>query len=1063
MLDNKGQIIRGPIAWMANHSVAANLLMAVLILGGIMSVFTVKQEVFPDFDLDLISVMVPYPGASPSEVEQGIVLAIEEAVRGIDGVKRVTSISAEGMGSVSIELLLGAKADKVLSDVKNEVDRIRSFPDEAEEAIVSLLSNRRAVISLIISGDQDLRTLHEVAERARSQLLAMPEITQVELEGVRPLEISIEVERGNLEAYGLTLNQIAAQVKAASIDLPGGGVETPSGEFLVRVTDRKLRKEDFESIVLRHTAQGHQIRLGDIGTIVDGYEDSDQASYFNGKPAVRVTAYRVGKETPTEVSDAVRRYAKQLESELPDEMTIATWNDFSEILRSRIDLLVRNARTGLILVLIILALFLKRRLAVWVAIGIPISFLGTFLLMEPFDVSINMITLFALIVTLGMVVDDAIVVAENVYRKTAKGVPPLEAAISGAREMMVPVTFSILTTIAAFIPMLFVPGVMGKIFRLIPIIVITVLMFSLLESFFILPAHLGHEGRPWRRLARIFSPVDRVQQWVSQKLQNFTENRYRPMLETLLRWRYLVLATSLAFLFIIVSTVISGIVPFYFFPQVEGDIVIASARLPYGSAIEETLRVQKTLKTALDEAVEAKGGSSITRGIFTRVGEGRQGFGPGARQTEKGAHLVTMELALIPSDERTFTGAEFADVWREHLPAIPGIEALSISSNIGPSVGKAVDIQMTHRDNDVLAEASVILMDKFREYPSLADVENSYAAGKPQLDFKLRPEARSLGLTSTDIARTLRASFFGTEILREQRGRNEIKVMIRLPKQQRRSEYDVEQLQIGTPAGGFVPLGYVADFKRGRAPTEIKREDGQRIVNVNAELAAGVKSPRSVIESLEADVLPQLKKRFVGLNFVQAGQERERKENFASLGPNFLLALMVIFTLLAIPFRSYIQPLIVMSAVPFGIVGAVIGHMVTGYSMSIISIFGIIALSGVVVNDSLVLVDAINRYRLEGMEAAKAIVAGGMRRLRPILLTSLTTFFGLMPIMVETSPQAKFMIPMAISLGFGVLFVTVIALLIVPAFYMITEDIRGLFVGKEVNEIKVQVSEDAEA
>ncbi|MEE8146203.1 MAG: efflux RND transporter permease subunit, partial [Longimicrobiales bacterium] len=698
---------------------------------------------------------------------------------------------------------------------------------------------RQPVISLIFAGDQDLSTLHGLAEQAREELLELPEVTQVDLSGVPPLELSIEVRREDLEAYGLTLEQIAAQIRMASIDLPGGGVETSSGEVLVRVVDRRLTAEGFADVVIRGTAQRHELRLGDIATIVDGYEDTHEATQFGGAPAVQLTVYRVGDQTPTEVATAVKSYAERLRARVPANVTLSTWSDDSEILEDRINLLFKNAVMGLGLVLVVLTLFLSRRLAGWVALGIPISFLGAFMLMGPLDVSINMMTLFALIITLGLVVDDAIIVSENVYRRAQEGMGRLQAAVQGAREMSMPVTFSVLTTMVAFAPLLFVPGVMGKFFRLIPIVVMGVLFFSLIESFYVLPAHLGHKhGRGWRGGARLMGPIDRVQGWVTRGLDRFIEERYRPLLGTLLEHRYTTIASAVAILLITIGVVAGGVVPFAFFPQIEADVVTASARLPFGAPVERTLAVRAELQTALDLAIEESGGSASIRGIISRVGQGPTQFGPslGGGERLRGSHLVSLEVNLVPQDQREFSATQFEERWRAHVPALAELEALTITSAGGPSAGAAVDVQLSHADEDVLAEASRELTNRLRDFPALINIDNSYASGKPQLDFRLLPEAAGLGLTSTDVARAIRSSFFGAEALREQRGRNEIKVMVRLPEEQRASEQDVEDLIVMTPTGA-VPVLYAAEFTRGRSPTRITREDGRRTVNVTAELA----------------------------------------------------------------------------------------------------------------------------------------------------------------------------------------------------------------------------------
>ncbi len=1031
----------GPIAWMAKNSVTANLVMVMVLVAGLLAATSVKQEVFPEFALDLIRVTVPYPGASPPEVEQGIVLAIEENVRGVDGVKHVTASGNEGSGSVVIELLAGADADKALDDVKSAVDRITTFPEDAEKPIVSLLSRRREVISLAIAGEHDLRTLHEIAERARAGLLAKPDVTQVEISGVPPVEVAVEVSRESLEAYGLTLAQVAAEIRAASLELPGGEIETSGGEVLIRLADRRRSVTEFANVILKGTRDGAEVRVGDIAKITDGYADDDKSTYFDGKPSIELTAYRIGDETPKSVSEAVRSYLVELREELPENVFVTVLSDDSERLTERLDLLRRNAQLGLVLVLVSLALFLRLRLAAWVALGIPISFLAALAMMPVVGLSINMITSFAFIVTLGIVVDDAIIVGENTYTKQQQGLAPLDAAIAGAREMATPITFAILTTVVAFGPLFFVPGFIGKIFMLIPSIVCLVLVASLFESFFILPAHLGHSGR---KQPRILERIDRGQQKVAAGLEWIIEHTYRPALNRVLDFRYIALAVGLGLIIVTAGIMASGLVPFSFFPKLEGDRVSASARLPYGASQARAEEVRRLLEESANVAIEKLGGRSKIRGVVTTMGESRGGGGPNPGAPEAGSHVVGIAVNLVPGDDRGYTSKEFSKQWAAATPPIPGLNALAFNHATGPGAGAAVTLQLSHTDTEVLGKASEELTATLREYTALTNVENSYSSGKPRLDFHLLPHARTLGLTGADVARQLRGAFFGAEALREQRGRNEVRVIVRLPESQRSSEYDLEKLRIRTAEGGDVPLAYVARFERSTSPTVITREDGKRVVNVAADLAPGQKSPREVLASIAETVLPDLERRYPGLSAEKVGTQRAQAETFASLGRNYIVALFMIFALLAIPFKSYAQPAIVMSAIPFGIVGAVAGHLLMGFEMSIISMFGIIALSGVVVNDSLVLVDATNKFRARGMEARDAVVAGGARRFRPILLTSLTTFLGLAPMIVETSVQARFLIPMALSLGFGILSATFIILLLVPALYLVLEDARAV-------------------
>jgi multidrug efflux pump subunit AcrB len=1028
---------KGAIAWMARNSVASNLFMFILLFAGAIGLLRTKQEVLPEFDIDIILVNVAYPGASPAEVEQGIILVLEESVRSVEGIKRVKSNAAENSGYLLIELLFDADKDKVLSNVKSAVDRISTFPKDAEQPQISELSLRREVIGLIISGDQELSTLQNIAEKARMELQKDPNITQVEVTGIPAKEMSIEIPRATLEAHKLTLDDVAMQIKAGSLELPGGRIKTKGGELLVRVADRKTSVAEFSNLIITSSFDGAQVKLGSIATIVDGYADSDQSAYYNGKPAVRLIVFRIGEQTPIEVASAVKNYAEELQAQLPDSVEVSIWGDQSELLAGRIKLLMDNAKIGLLLVFGILAVFLEFRLAFWVALGIPISFLGSFILLGNSDATINMISLFAYIVTLGMVVDDAIVVGENIYEEHEKGKPWLEAAIVGAKQMIVPVTFAILTSIAAFTPLLLVPGVSGKFFRLIPLVVISVLILSLIESFFVLPAHLAHMNNKKPGFFRKAMEIPRM--FVAKHLRRFIEGPFDTVLRLCIRARYTSFAIAIAMFFISIGFVGGGVVPFTFFPKIEGEKVTASVKLPYGSPVENTIKVQREMEAAAKRAIQELGGQDgLVRGMFSTAGEG-----PMSREgTPKGSHLATVTVNLVPSEQRDIGTEYFADVWQNNMPQMPGVEALKFASNLdGPGAGAAVDVQLICEDMDVLSEASAEVANILRSYSSLRGIENSYSSGKQQLNFKLREEARTLGLTSSDVARQLRSSFYGAEALREQIGRFERRTMVRLSKQERETEGELSLLRIKTPSGGYVPLEQVVDFSRDKSPTSISRESGVRGVNVRADLAQGVKSSREVITDLEKNIFPSLKEKYDGLEIELAGEQREQGETMASLGQNYLLALFAIYTLLAIPFKSYVQPFIIMSAIPFGFVGAVGGHMLMGFPLSIISMFGIVALTGVVVNDSLVLIDSANTYRREGNDAFNAIVMGAKRRLRPILLTSFTTFLGLAPMITEQSVQARFLIPMAISLGFGVLFATFVILLIVPALYMIIEDI----------------------
>ncbi len=1040
---------KGAIAWMANNPVAANLLMLMFLLGGFIMSAQVRQEVFPETTLDMVTVSVPYPGASPTEVEQGIVLAVEEAVRGIDGVKRVTAVASEGAANVTAELELDADQAKALSDIKGAVDRLTSLPKDAERPTVSLAAPRAEVISVVLYGNQDTQVLRALAEQARDQMLVDSEITQVDLTGAPPREIVIEVPQAELRRYNLTLDQVAQKVAATSVELPGGGVKTSGGEILVRTSERRTSELEFARIPIITSATGTEVTLGDIGRVEETFAETDEAAWFEGQPGIMIKVYRSGDQTPVEVAERVRGHLDQIKTWLPPGVSIAQWQDWSQLYYERMDLLLRNAYTGLILVLLSLGLFLELRLAFWVTMGIPISFLGSLLFMPGLDASINMISMFAFIVTLGMVVDDAIVVGENIYERRTRGVSFVEAAIEGSREVAVPVTFSIATTIAAFSPMFFVPGFMGKMFAVIPTIVISVLIISLVESLFVLPAHLGHLKEPSEE--GIYGVVYRRQQVVREALERFIKHRYAPFLHRTLRYRYVALAIGIASLVLTIGLIAGGRIAFHFMPPIAGDLVTASVELPYGTPVETTRRIQHRLEEAASVALAEMGEPDDKRGMFSLLGSSPIRGGPRPQASGgSGSHIASVQILLVPADDREMDSEAYMERWRELTGPVFEAKKLTFTAAMGPSAGKPVDVELNHTDPAVLERAAKDVAEALAGYGGVTDIENGVAEGKPQLDLKLTDEAKSLGLTSNDIARQVRASFYGSEALRQQEGRDEVRVLARLPVEERTSEYNIETLLIRTQDGGEIPLVEAAKLSRGVSWPEIERADGGRLLHVTAEVDETQTAPGVVIKTLTADVLDKLGDRYPGLTYGFGGENREQKDTTEALASGGQLALIVIFALLAIPFKSYIQPVIVMIAIPFGFVGAVIGHVVMGYSLSMISMMGIVALSGVVINDSLVLIAAANTYRKEGKSPREAIQAAGERRFRPILLTSLTTFLGLMPMILETSVQARFLVPMAISLGFGVMFATFIILLLVPCFYMMIEDMRGMLFGPAV-------------
>lgn len=1027
----------GAISWMTRNSVAANLLMLLLIVGGLVIGSKVTQEVFPELDLDTISIVIPYPGASPEEVENGILLAVEEAIQGAEGIKKVTSRASEGSATVLVSLLLGTDPDKALADVKNSIDRIVSFPGEAERPTVSLLTSRMEVQSLVLYGDQSEAVLRAKAEELRLSLLAAPEVSQVDLAGVKPLEISIEVSKRNLRRYGLTLEQIANRVREASIELPGGSVKTRGGEVLVRTNERRVRGEEFERIRLINTPDGSSVFLGNVATIRDGFQESDEAAFFNGKPAIMVKVFRVGDQTPIEVSRAIQRQIKQFEKTLPDGIGVAVWQDISQMYSERLDLLLRNAAMGLILVFVVLGLFLEIRLAFWVTVGIPISFLGSLLFLPAVDVSINMISLFSFLLTLGIVVDDAIVVGENVFQHRERGLSPIQAAITGAREIAIPVTFSILTTLAAFLPMFFIPGVSGKFFRVIPATVVIVLAISLVESLFVLPAHLAHlkAGNHGRLLSAFHSGqkiFGNALTWVIEKL-------YRPLLEASLQNKAITLSAGIAMLLVCGGFVAGGRISFVYMPAIESDVVIANVRLPFGVNVEETKAVQAKVVLAAQEIVKRHGGDSLCRGVFTQVGGTVQQQNV-LKSTQNSGNVAVVQLLLQPSGQRRLSAFEIAEMWRQRVGEIPGVEKLSFNGSTGPSTGAPIDVQLRHKDQRVLERSARRVGEELSRFPGLNEIDTGVSTGKVQLDLKVKPVAQSLGINASELARQVRGAFFGVEARRFQRGRDEVRVMVRFPERERCSEQDIQDFVVLTPRGGEVPLFEAAEVKRKRSFTEIVRVDGQRTINVTAQVSMGNANVQQIKAALVKGPLKNLTAQTPNLTISLEGENREQMETAESLATGSLMAMILIYGLLAVPFKSYVQPLVIMAAIPFGFIGVVLGHLLTGYELSIVSMLGVVALAGVVVNDSLVLISTSNSLQDQGLGPEEAVREAGLKRFRPIVLTSLTTFFGLVPMILETSLQARFLIPMAVALGFGVLFATFIILLLVPVLTLLIDE-----------------------
>jgi HAE1 family hydrophobic/amphiphilic exporter-1 len=1038
--------------WSVNNRVTVNLIMVFIIMAGLFTVLNMRREMFPQFGLDMINISVIYPGASPQEVEEGICIKIEEKIKGVEGISKTRSGSYEGMGSVTVELDANADLQTVMGDIKTQVDLIDTFPEEAEDPVVVEIINKDPTITVGVYGDVSEKVLRKTAEKIRDDLIDTGPISLVELVGVRDYEISIEVSEENLRRYNLSFDQIVAAVRTGSIDLPGGAIKTKRGEILVKSMGQLYTGREFERLPLITAEDGAVLYLGDVARINDGFEDADIITKFNGKPAVMVRVNRTKHEDVIKISDTVRAYVAVNSDRLPGGVRISTWFDISIMVRDRINLLLRNGTQGIILVFIVLSLFLNLRLAFWVAVGIPISFMGAFLVLDYNGATVNMISLFAFIMTLGILVDDAIIVGENIFSHFERGKSHTDSVVDGLAEVGGPVVMAIATTVVGFTPLLFITGIMGKFIAVMPAAVISILLFSLLEALIILPAHLDHA------LARTRRHGERIKGWhesIRDRIENIMEliihEVYTPALKYVVKNRYFAFSIGVGVLIISLGIIRGGYVPFVFMPKGESDWIIAEIYYPLGTPIELTSKAITHVEESafrLDDLYKDRkiAGGRLVTNVYSMIGKiPRRDWKP----TVIGGHCGEIWIELAPSADRPDISVnDVIRQWRKLVGEVPGVEQLSFFTIEGGPAGNPIEIQLVGNDFGQLRLAADELRTELSSYPGTFDVVDNFKPGKEEKQFEILPGARSVGVSMMNIAKQLRQSFYGEEAVRIQRGRDDLKVMVRYTQAERRSLSGIENMRIRTGDGRQIPIGEVARIKTGRAYSTVRRVDRKRVITVSSDLDENIANASRIVTSLKEDFLPDLMVRYPGLKYGLEGQEKRTRESLDSLKKGFALAMMGVFLLLASQFRSYIQPVIIMMAIPFGLIGAIGGHLVMGLPFTMISIFGIVALSGIVVNDSLILIDFINRAGRSGIEIQKAVVASGIARFRPVLLTSLTTIAGLFPLLLERSFQAQFLIPMAVSISFGLLVATLLTLLYVPALYLIIGDIVNAVGGR---------------
>jgi len=1013
---------RGPVAWMARHGVAPNLFMALLIIGGFIMSLMIRKEFIPNYESETIVVDVVYAGATPAEIEQSIILPIENEVVSIEGIKDVVSIANASSAKVVLELVNGTDRQKAYQDIEQAVSRISTFPAESEKPSVKISSRSIDVATLAIFGDVSLLELKALAESVKDRLLTADEISNIELRGTPSEEIHIEISQANLQRYQLTLAEVANIVNQNAIEQSAGSVRTEGGEILVTLNERRYWAEQFADIVLRYDGSGVLVTLADVAEISEGFTDSNRSVTYNGKSAISLRIYRSENETPTTVVDAMYEKLEPIRQQLPNGVEIIVTDDDGETYQQRVGLLLKNASIGLILVLILLSVFLEYRLAFWVTMGIPTAFLGSLLLLPLFDVSINMVSMFAFIIALGIVVDDAIIAGENIYEHMQKGIPFLNAAIIGAREVSVPLAFAILTNVVAFLPLLALPGMMGKLFLAIPTVVICCFIISWLEALYILPTHLANLKK--EETSKFGRFMNSIQKPADRKLHYFINEVYKPFLEKCLKAPSLVLAIALMIAIVVLSYPTSGRMGFSMFPRLEGEFVVAKVELAANAPFSESQKVRNLLEQKLRQVtdpIEAQG-TPLVISIAGDISDS----------------TIEIEARLVPTEVRPLDANEVVGRWREAIGEIPGIRSLTFDAERGggPSGGAGLTIELRGSNIEDSFALSNELMDELSQLSGVVDLASSFTNGKPQWEIELNASGRSLGLNATAVSSQVRHALYGARALRQQRDKNEVTALVRLPLNERLYAADIESLLIQTPAGGYVPLIEIAHLNKQLSPSQIRRRDGDRIITVTAEVEPRRMIP-AVMGVLQDEVFPQFKQKYPDVDVGFRGRQADTNETVTSLKIYGAFALLLIYSLLAIPFKSYSQPILIMAIIPFGAVGAILGHLILGEDLSVMSIMGIVALAGVVVNDSLILVDYANKKVAEGLSIADAITEAGVRRFRPILLTTLTTFGGLAPMVFETSRQAQFITPMAVSLGFGILFTTFVCLLVLPAFYLI--------------------------
>lgn len=1019
------------IRWFINNPVAANLLMLSIIALGIYSIAKrLPLEVFPDISYDVITIITPYPGATPSEIEESVTKRVEQSIADLDGIEEIKATITEGVSRVNVSVMSDYNSDKLMNDIKSRVDAINNLPDDIEKSIVSQGVRKREVISVIVFSDASERELRNIAQDVKEDLIKIDGISQVELEDIRDPQINIEIPIANLRRYNLDIEKIKNIIKNNTVDIAAGTIESPSGDVLIKAKTQAYSIAEFSKIIILKEANGAVVYLKDIATIDDSFEDKYLISRFNGKQAIEIEVFRVGKQSAIDIADKVKAYIKKNNQNLPKGTQLSFWRDRSKIVKSRLKTLTNSAIQGGLLVIILLSLFLRPKVAFWVSLGIPVSFMGAFILMPFFDVTINIVSLFAFIIVLGIVVDDAIVTGENIFTHLKNHESGFKAALEGTQEVAIPVTFGVLTTVVAFVPLLLVEGMRGKLFAQIPMIVIPVLLFSLIESKLVLPSHLRNIKINNKSNVGV---LEKLRLLFADGLETFIQKYYRPFLAKVIDRRYLTLSIFTAIAMIVITLATSGWIKFTFFPKVQSEVLRVNLTMPTGTSTSITDSyikhiMNKALKLKEDH-IEKLTGESIVTGILSVA--------------KNSSARVFVEVKPPEERKTNITSTELLKKWRKSIGKLAGIESINYRAEIGRT-SDPIDIQLVSNNTNSLKTIVNKINSKLSSYPDVYDIADSLNSGKQELRINLKPEAKLLGLTIYDVASQVRNAIYGLKVKSIQRDIDDVDVKVRYPKTQRNLLSTLENLPIVTKTNYKVPFFAIAYTTADRSPATIYRIDKKKVINVTADYNKQ-SGNLSLIKTELKDFINNILINHPDVTYSFEGEDKEQRESFASMLVGLIGLLFAVYILLAIPLKSYYKPLVIMAVIPFGAVGAILGHMIMGYNLTILSLMGALALTGVVINDSLVLVAHINRILKVNTPVKDILIESGCARFRPILLTSLTTFAGLAPIIFEKSTQAQFLIPMAISLGYGILFATFVTVFLIPINYAIADDVKNLF------------------